>query len=165
NADNGLASGFEIEFRKEIIKDLLRIGMNASYMYTNVVLPENGGVYTDSQRALQGASPYLVNADVSYTPQLKNSRLALSLLYNLQGSRIQTVGIYGVGNIVQSPLHALDFIANCQFNQHWSVKLQVKDLLNSTVRFTQEVKKTGEEIEVEAFQPGIGGQLSVTYQF
>ncbi|MEG1837819.1 MAG: TonB-dependent receptor, partial [Bacteroidaceae bacterium] len=165
NADNGLATGLEIEFRKEIIKDLLRIGMNASYMYTNVVLPENGGVYTDSQRALQGASPYLVNADVSYTPQLKSSRLALSLLYNLQGPRIQTVGIYGVGNIVQSPLHALDFIANCQFNQHWSVKLQVKDLLNSTVRFTQEVKKTGEEIEVEAFQPGIGGQLSVTYQF
>ena len=53
NADNGMATGVEIEFRKEIVKDL-RFGVNGSYMYTNVKLPE-GGAYTNSQRALQGS--------------------------------------------------------------------------------------------------------------
>ena len=48
NADNGLAAGVEVEFRKEIVKNLA-INANASYMYTNVILPE-GGVYTNPQR-------------------------------------------------------------------------------------------------------------------
>ena len=34
NADNGMAGGVEVEFRKQLIKDL-RLGANASYMYTN----------------------------------------------------------------------------------------------------------------------------------
>ena len=59
NAEDGIATGVEIEFRKELFKNF-RIGANGSYMYTNVVLPE-GGVYTDSERALQGASPFLIN--------------------------------------------------------------------------------------------------------
>ena len=33
NADNGLAAGLEVEFRKEIVKDLA-LNVNASYMYT-----------------------------------------------------------------------------------------------------------------------------------
>ena len=41
NADNGMATGVEIEFRKEIVKDL-RFGVNGSYMYTNVKLPKGG---------------------------------------------------------------------------------------------------------------------------
>lgn len=87
NADNGMATGVEIEFRKEIVKDL-RFGVNGSYMYTNVKLPE-GGAYTNSQRALQGASPYLANADLTYSPAFSNDRqLSVALLYNLQGPRI-----------------------------------------------------------------------------
>ena len=48
-------AGVEIEFRKEIVKDL-RFGVNGSYMYTNVKLPE-GGAYTNSLRALQEHRP------------------------------------------------------------------------------------------------------------
>ena len=44
NADNGMAGGMEVEFRKQLMKDL-RLGANISYMYTNVKLPE-GGAYT-----------------------------------------------------------------------------------------------------------------------
>ena len=44
NADNGIATGVEVEFRKELIKNL-KLGANASYMYTNVKLPQ-GGAYS-----------------------------------------------------------------------------------------------------------------------
>lgn len=165
NASDGIAAGIEIEARKELFKDF-RVGINGSYMYTNVNLPEGEGVYTDSQRALQGASPYLVNADLSYSPHYSGEKqMTLALVYNLQGPRIHTVGIFGLGNVEQEPLHAMDFIASYQFNRHFSVKLQAKDLLNSTVRFRQEVPGTGEKETVESFRPGTGAEIGFTYRF
>ena len=121
NADNGMATGVEIEFRKEIVKDL-RFGVNGSYMYTNVKLPE-GGAYTNSQRALQGASPYLANADLTYSPAFSNDRqLSVALLYNLQGPRIHSVGISGLGDIKQQPVHTLNFTGSYRFNRRFAVK-------------------------------------------
>lgn len=165
NAGDGIAAGVEIEGRKEIIKDL-RIGANASFMYTNVNLPEGEGIYTESQRALQGASPYLVNADVSYAPHFGTvSQLIMALVYNLQGPRIHTVGIYGLGDVKQDPLHTLDFVATYQINEHFSVKAEVKDLLNSTIRFKQDVPETGKKMTVESFQPGTGAEIGFSYRF
>lgn len=164
NAEDGIATGVEIEFRKELFKNF-RIGANGSYMYTNVVLPE-GGVYTDSERALQGASPFLINADLSYTPQLRReSDLTLALVYNVQGPRIETVGIYGTGNIKQQTLHTMDFIASYAINKHLSLRLQMKDLLNSTIRFKQELPATGQKVEVESFRPGTSAEIGVSYRF
>ena len=164
NAEDGIATGVEIEFRKELFKNF-RIGANGSYMYTNVVLPE-GGVYTDSERALQGASPFLINADLSYTPQLRGeSDLTLALVYNVQGPRIETVGIYGTGNIKQQTLHTMDFIASYAINKHLNLRLQMKDLLNSTIRFKQELPATGQKVEVESFRPGTNAEIGVSYRF
>lgn len=162
NADNGMAAGVEFELRKHFLKNF-RFGLNASYIFTNVVLPEDGGVYTDSKRALQGASPYLLNADLSYTLNLNEQQLRFLLLYNLQGPRIHTVGIYGVGNVMQEPLHTLDFVGHWNINDSCSIQLKVKDLLNSTIRYTQEVKSTGEVFEVERYQPGTGFEIGVNF--
>ena len=164
NAEDGIAAGVEIELRKELCKHLY-INANGSYMYTNVILPE-GGVYTDSERALQGASSYLLNADVRYAPRLTpKSDLSLALVYNLQGPRIETVGIYGTGNIEQQAVHRLDFVAGYTVNKHLGIKLQVKDLLNTTLRFKQELPETGKEVEVESFRPGTTMEIGISYQF
>ena len=162
NADNGMATGVEIEFRKEIVKDL-RFGVNGSYMYTNVKLPE-GGAYTNSQRALQGASPYLANADLTYSPAFSNARqLSVALLYNLQGPRIHSVGISGLGDIKQQPVHTLNFTGSYRFNRRFAVKLQVNDLLNQDILFKQEVPTTGDKVEVERFRKGTGFEVGFSY--
>ena len=162
NADNGMATGVEIEFRKEIVKDL-RFGVNGSYMYTNVKLPE-GGAYTNSQRALQGASPYLANADLTYSPAFSNDRkLSVALLYNLQGPRIHSVGISGLGDIKQQPVHTLNFTSSYRFNRRFAVKLQVNDLLNQDILFKQEVPTTGDKVEVERFRKGTGFEVGFSY--
>ena len=162
NADNGMATGVEIEFRKEIVKDL-RFGVNGSYMYTNVKLPE-GGAYTNSQRALQGASPYLANADLTYSPAFSNDRqLSVALLYNLQGPRIHSVGISGLGDIKQQPVHTLNFTGSYRFNRRFAVKLQVNDLLNQDILFKQEVPPTGDKVEVERFRKGTGFEVGFSY--
>ena len=99
-------------------------------MYTSVKLPE-GGAYTNNQRSLQGASPYLVNADLSYAPTLRNGdQLTATLLYNLQGPRIHAVGISGLGDEKQEALHTLDLVLTYKLNDHFSLKLEATDLIN-----------------------------------
>lgn len=165
NADKGSAMGLEIELKKKILP-VLRFSCNASFVFTNVLLPEDGGIYTESERALQGASPYLANADLSYIQPINNkSELALTLMYNLQGPRIFAVGIYGMGNVMQAPLHTLDFSGSYTFDNHWSISLQAENLLGSTMRFTQDVKSTGKTIQVQYYKIGTEIKLGATYNF
>ena len=164
NAADGLATGLEIELRKQIIRDL-KVSMNASFMYTNVKLPD-GGAYTNSQRALQGASPYLINADVTYSPCFSDTRmLNLALLYNLQGPRIHAVGISGLGDVKQQPVHTLDFVAGYQVNERFNLKLQMKDILNRDVVFVQDVPNANTKMEVERFKRGAGFEIGASYNF
>ena len=162
NASNGMATGLESEFRKELLREL-RWGANASFMYTDVKLPE-GGAYTNTQRALQGASPYLVNADITYSPSFgEDQQLHAALVYNLQGPRIPSVGISGLGDVKQQPVHTLNFVGSFTFSKRVAVKLQVNDLLNQPVIFKQEVPSTGEKVEVERFKRGSSFELGITY--
>lgn len=161
NASNGVAAGVEVELRREIVKDF-RVGVNGTYMYTNVKLPE-GGAYTNSQRSLQGASPYLINADLSYAPVFrKGQQLTATLLYNIQGPRIHAVGISGLGDEKQDALHTLDFVTSYTFNKHLSLKLQLHDLITHDIVFRQEIKN-GSKIEVERYKRGTGMEFGVTY--
>lgn len=163
NAQNGIAGGVEVELRKNIVQGLA-IGANASYMYTNVKLPE-GGAYTNKERALQGASPILLNADITYSPTLKNGhKLNLALLYNLQGSRIHAVGIAGLGDVKQRPQHTLNFNFAYTFAHNLTLKLQVNDMLNSSTVFVQEVPHTGQTLEVERYQKGTNLEIGISYR-
>lgn len=162
NADNGVAAGLEVEFRKELAGDLA-LGANASYMYTNVILPE-GGSYTNRQRSLQGASPYLANADLSYTPEFRDgSGLSLALLYNLQGPRIHAVGIMGLGDVRQLPVHTLDFAGSYRFNEHFSIKLAFRNMLDSTIRYRQDIPNAGRTVNVEQWKIGTGFEIGISW--
>ena len=163
NADNGFAAGLEVEFRKRIAKDL-NVGANASYMYTNVKLPE-GGAYTNKERSLQGASPVLINADITWSPRFGDEKaLNMVLLYNMQGSRIHAVGVSQLGDIRQDAVHTLNFNASYQFNRHWSVKLQASDLLGQDIVFRQEIPLTGQTVEVERHRYGQCLEIGVKFK-
>ena len=165
NSESGVAMGVELEARKELFKDF-RVGVNGSYMYTDVKLPSGGGIYTDNQRALQGASPFLINADVSYAPYFKNeNQMVLALVYNVQGPRIHAVGIYELGDNKQLTLHTLDFVGSYSFHKNWNVSLSVKDLLNSKVRFRQDVPQIDDKMDVEQYRPGTNIGIGISYKF
>ncbi len=163
NAEDGLATGVEVEARTTLIENL-KLGVNGSYMYTNVTLSEDGS-YTNSSRELQGASPYLVNADLTYAKYLDDEgrMLSLALLYNLQGPRIQTVGTSGRGDIYQLAQHTLNF--NCAYNISKSLQLSVQltNLLNRDDLYEQEI--SGVNYIVESHNYGIGGSIGVSLKF
>lgn len=163
NAENGLAAGVEAEFRKDIFK-YMTVSANASYMYTNVKLPE-GGVYTNSERGLQGASPYLVNADLTYAPEYGDGRrVSLALLYNLQGPRIHSVGLSGLGDVKQMPFHSLDFNAVWSFTERWSLNLSLRNILCSKTLLRQDIPMTGETVDIEGWNEGAGFSLGISWK-
>ena len=117
------------------------------------------------KRPLQGASPSpdeMPTSPIRLSSE-KESQLTVALLYNLQGERIQAVGIQGIGDVKQLALHTLDFNANMKFNAHWSVKFSAKNLLNTDVVFRQEIPSKNTEVEVERFNEGVGLSFGVTY--
>lgn len=163
NAEQGMAAGIEAEVRKMILKDL-RVSANVSYMYTNVKLPE-GGAYTNKERSLQGASPILLNADLTYSPRFgEYKQLNLALLYNLQGRRIHAVGVSQLGDIKEQTRHTMNFRAGYNFNSRFSINLQIDDLLNRAIVFKQDVPITGETVEVERYKEGTSFQIGFSYK-
>lgn len=163
NADNGMAGGVEAELRKQLWKDL-RIGANISHMYTNVKLPQ-GGAYTNKERPLQGASPILANADLTYTVRWNEEKvLNIALLYNLQGKRIHSVGVSGLGDVKQDPLHTLNLSLGYEINKHLSIKAQVNDLLNRAIVFKQEIPSNHTEKVVERYKEGTHFEVGVNWK-
>lgn len=163
NAEQGMAAGIEAEMRKQLVRGL-RLGANISYMYTNVKLPE-GGAYTNLERSLQGASPILMNLDLTYSTRFGNDdrQLSLALLYNLQGRRIHAVGVSRLGDIKQQTVHTMNFTAGYAINNRLSVNLWVVDLLNRNIVFKQDVPSTHETIEVERYKEGTRFEVGFSY--
>ena len=93
----------------------------------------------------------------------EDRQLNLALLYNLQGSRIHAVGVSGLGDVRQQTLHTLNFSAGYSLNKHFSLKLQVNDLLNRDVIFKQDVPTTGQEMEVERYRKGTNFEVGISY--
>ena len=165
NAEDGLALGTELEMKKDIL-NVLRAGVNVALMYTNIVLPEGSGIYTDLNRALQGASPYIINADFTYSPKLSEKlSAAISLMYNLQGPRIYAVGIYGMNNVIQEPFNTLNLVSELGIGTNKSIKLKVKNILDSETLFTQKVPSTNEIAVIKSYKDGVAVDLSFSYKF
>ena len=163
NAESGIALGAEIEVKKSLLQNL-NVSANGSFIYTNVNLPNGGGVYTDVQRSLQGASPYLVNADVVYSPKVGTQKMNLSLVYNLQGPRIQSVGIYGMSNVIQHPLNTVNFTGSLELGKGFTITAKGSNLLNSSIKFTQKIKESGKKVVTEQFKQGVGFEIGMNFK-
>lgn len=164
NVDKGTATGVELEIKKRITKDL-KVDFNASYIYTHISLPENS-TYTDSKRELQGASPYLINLDLNYSPSFGKDRSGMfSLVYNVRGPRINSVGIGNVNNVIEETFHSLDFISSYNINSKMKIKLQAKNLINQRQEFSQKVADTGKKEIVEFYKKGMSLGIGFSIDF
>lgn len=162
NAASGFAAGVELELRKTLARELV-LSTNLSLMYTDVNLPE-GGVYTNTERPLEGASPYIANIDLSYTPELRSGKKAsFALNYNLTGPRIHSVGLSGLGDVKQQPLHELNFNASWPLLRNLSASLQLGNMLDVPVRFTQDVPSTGQNVDIEGWRLGRSFKLGIKW--
>lgn len=170
--DHALVGGVELEFRKNIFNrfntetaqmNRLSAGLNASYIYTNLELdmlntdPRNSG--------LEGASPFLLNFDLSYNYTRKERNLIASLIFNYFSNRIHTIGAGGYNDIMEEGVATLDFAASYKFNKHFSLKAKASNLLNPTYRLTRKSSSSSESLVLNEFKKGQNISVGVSYEF
>ena len=142
NAKKADLAGIELEGiislrRLTEILENFTLGVNTTFMYSNVERSpqqqeQESAKQKISKRGLQGAAPWTLNADLKYSfPNAKRLERTMSLVYNVSGPKIHTVGSNGVDHVYEEPFNQLDFIYINQLNKNWSLKFAVNNILNS----------------------------------
>ena len=97
---------------------------------------------TSTSRSLQGASDFILNTDISYD-LIKNEKTEskVSFIYKTFSDRIYAVGGDGASDIIQKPIHQLDFTWRNTFSKKYQLNLSVRNLLDSEFLATQDPTK------------------------
>ena len=181
NANSAYSFGVELDVKK----DLGFIGLpNFSWSFNGALIRSrvrfDANDNQDSNRPMQGQSPYLINTGIFYKHPTWN--LDLALLYNRIGKRLIGVGRSEgttaddtnarVPDSYEMPRDVFDFSASKKFGDHLEVKLNVRDLLNEKVyykQFAQVHYPNGSKAEKEeitrSYRPGMNIGLSAIYKF
>ena len=179
NAKTATLAGVELEgilSLSRISESLSRwtLGANTTMMYSDVERSADQNQETDVEanrnRALQGAAPWTVNADLKY--EYKNAQNFIktySLVYNVSGKKIYGVGFSKLDNIFEMPFHQLDFVYNNQIDKNWNVKLAVQNLLNSEYQLklgdNSLVQVQESSLLMENYKKGTSFNMTIGYTF
>ncbi|WP_428224104.1 TonB-dependent receptor domain-containing protein [Flavobacterium sp.] len=151
--------------------DHFSMGFNTSLMLTNVSVDlDQNPMENKASRRLQGASEWLINADLKYdfefAEDLKNT---MTLVYGVYGDRIQAVGSQGIDHKYEKPFHKLDFIWASKLSKNIEAKLSVDNILNPLykVELGKNSRNTINEssLLMESYKRGTGFNLNVSYTF
>ncbi|MCE2395510.1 TonB-dependent receptor [Candidatus Poribacteria bacterium] len=139
NAEAANNFGLELEVRQNlsILASGLRhfsVNTNVALISSRVELPDVG-IQTSSERALQGQSPYVVNASLGYdNPDLE---MTAAVAYHVFGKRIAEVGNHGSPDVFELPRSQLDMTFGRQLLPFLRLSLSAKNLLNPDVTLEQ----------------------------
>ena len=136
--------GVEVELRKSLgfisaapWMEQLYFNVNAALLQSRVDFTESSNAF-DEKRALQGQSPWLLNAGLQYT--LPEDRISFSALVNRIGPRIAAVGFQGYPDIYENGRTVVDLQAAVKvLKSKGELKLNLSDLLNQRALFYQNV--------------------------
>ncbi|PZR18870.1 MAG: TonB-dependent receptor, partial [Flavobacterium psychrophilum] len=170
-------AGFEFEIKKNIWeisetrKEVLSGGINGTVMYskqeldTEKVAQDSNNTlsvnFNDSSDALQGASPLLLNADLTYRLETGVFRPTVSIVGNYFHDRIYSLGSFNRGNIVEKGIVMLNFVSNATINEKWGIGFTVENILNSRIRRVQE-NQSG-DLDQYSYRAGTDFSLSIKY--
>ena len=151
--ESAIVIGGEFEMRKNIWtvddKKSLSGGINFTFMYSEqklstekVATDTNKTIsvsFNDTKDGLQGASPLLINADITYKIEGKSFNPTLSLVGNYFHDRIYSLGnIQSGGNVVERGIPTLNFISSATLGKNLNISLTVKNILDSKIERYQE---------------------------
>lgn len=143
NSESATVYGIELEFRKSLkfIGEQFNnftFNTNASYIKSEVVVSKL--VNAKGVRPMQGQSPYLINAGLTYNNTAANT-LGVTLLYNRVGPRIWAIGNIEDPDIYEYSRNVLDLQISKKFaKSRAEVKLNYSDILNNKAYYYQKVK-------------------------
>ena len=122
--------GAEIELRKNLAflndhLENLSVFTNAAIIRSTIDL-SNTDAY-DKNRALQGQSPYIINAGLAWN--MPDWGLTSTVIYNVIGDRVAQAGNTGYADIYERHRNLLDFQVSKRFADRGEIKLTWSDIL------------------------------------
>ncbi len=140
NAEGANNYGLEFEARQNLgvlspKLNAFSINTNAAFIASRVVLPEDVGIQTSSERPLQGQCPYIINLSIGY--EEPNWGISSSVAYNIYGQRLSDVGNHGAPDVFEQPRGELDLSFSRTVADAYKFSFSAKNLLNPAVQFKQ----------------------------
>lgn len=142
NVPQGRVFGAELEFRRGFALGrgrTLQPGLNVSLIRSEVDVDSTeaaaiGALDPDgsTSRPLFGQSPFLVNAELTYT----DARRSASVFYNVFGERLASVVYGATPDVYEQPRHSLDVAFSQALPRGLRLKLAAKNLLDAHERST-----------------------------
>ncbi len=178
-AKEATIGGVEIEIRKKLLtlgadlQNKLTTGINFSYIKTGINLSEKSGnlplEFTNDKSELEGASPILINADLSYRYIKNDFEINSALVMNYFSDRIYSIGVggdYGYNDVEENGLATLDFVSSFKLKKHWKLGVKAKNLLDPEFKLTRKPSNADSDpVVLKSFEKGISLSLGLTYQF
>ncbi len=167
NREKGKVYGLELEARKTL--DFIRPELEAFTLGGNFTLAESEvdkGPFDFGEGTvpLAGQSPYIVNVDLTY--HNPRSETTASLFYNVFGERLFSVGQRETPHIFEQPVDSLDFTLTQRLNDHWNIRLSIRNLLDPLVKTTYDFGgPDGTEYVYSSFRRGRSFGISLSYDF
>lgn len=177
NTGDANVVGAELEFRKKLIDfrklnpSSVSTGMNVAYLYAVQELinnPESGVQFTptDKRSGLEGASPLLINTDLTFTQTgRKGNKSTAAVVLNYFSSRIYSLGVSGQNNVYERGVPTLDFISKFELSEKLTLSVSFKNLLNPQYRLTKEILTTGVDDVLSVYKRGVTSSVGFAYKF
>ncbi|ANQ51137.1 TonB-dependent receptor [Flammeovirga sp. MY04] len=142
------------------------VGLNATLLASQTDLSGSEGMFTNEKRAMFGASPYMVNANVSHEANLfsPNVQSIFTVTYNTFGDRIVAAGSQGAGDIYERSYGTLNFVFKNRIGEKISLDLTIKNILNPDITLEQEFTN-GTTGVVETYKKGVNAKIGFKYTF
>lgn len=162
NAKHAMSYGVEAEVKKRLsflgegtLLENLFVFANAAYIHSSVNVDGLDVAVADKDRPMQGQSPYLFNAGMSYVSN--NNDFSANLLVNRIGPRIEAVGNdpKGLPDIYENGRTILDFqISKKVLRQKGEIRVSVSDLLNQKLIYYQNYRTDTDKISKRSYKAG-----------
>lgn len=169
--------GVELEFRKNLLSNsddipVLSFGLNAAYTNTKQDLKDIpagdqntfGTSFDRDSDELEGASPFIINTDLNYSPEFGNYRPKATVAFSYFSDRIFSLGAGSLGNIVEKAVPTLNFIWRNEIGEHFEANASVMNILNPDISFVRENTGVG-NIIIREYSLGVNFGLTLKYKF
>ncbi|WP_345107074.1 TonB-dependent receptor [Mucilaginibacter panaciglaebae] len=150
NTKNANVAGAEVEVRKTLYtfkgernNSDLSFGFNASYLYsqedqTDVTTGLVSATFTHQKGKMQGASPLLINSDLSYSMDNDKASFLSTLVFNYAYDKVFSVGTTGRENVLEKAVPTLDFINSFGLKKsRLTISLGGRNILDPKFELTQ----------------------------
>ncbi|NMH28543.1 TonB-dependent receptor [Flavobacterium silvaticum] len=155
NTDHAFVAGAELEVRKtlyavegEVRNSDFSLGLNTSYLYSEQTQDDqtSGVVSTDftyDRGKMQGATPLLINSDLSYSASNAKTWFLSTVIFNYFYDKVYTVGTATRENIVEKAVPTLDFVNRLELKDYkLTLSAGARNILNPRYWLTQQTTST-----------------------